>query len=178
MENPWDAKGFISGVSHPCCGRHVHEHCELEARKHSAKCPWCRADLPTNKDELKTLLSAGVRANRGWAMMQMAAVYRDDYRDNPNPTLGSDRLTIALFERAIERLCEGDEWSCKLASCAKVSLVVTLLEPRSGITEIHSDVFLRCLGLLAAAANEGHPGADHMIDKLMSLWEKATGRTL
>jgi len=168
MGDPWDARGFIAGVSHACCGRHVHKHCEIEARKHSLTCPWCRADLPTNIDELKTVLRAGVRANRGVAMMILGELCNKDSR----------RLSVALLERAIKRLSEGDEWSCKLASCAKISLVVTLVEPRSGRVEIHSDVLLRCLELLAEAAAEGHPGADPMIDKLVSVWEKAMKRTL
>ena len=65
MQNPWDEKGFISGVTHTCCGRPVHPDCELEARKHSLKCLCCRADLPTSKDELILLLRAGVRTNNG-----------------------------------------------------------------------------------------------------------------
>ena len=159
MKNPWDEEGIFSTCIHPCCGRPVHNNCEDEARKHSLKCPWCRAVLPTKIHELKLLLSAGVRANRGWAMMQMAGVYRDD----PNPKLGSDRLTVALFGRAIKRLREGDEWSCKLASVAKISLATSLLQS----SEISPDGIQHALALLHEARCEEHPGADKCIETVM-----------
>ena len=162
IENPWDATGFISGVSHSCCGRHVHKHCEIEARRHSLKCPWCRADLPTNIDELKRALRAGVRANRGVSMMMLGEIC------NKESKVGSRRLSIVLLERAIKRLSEGDEWSRKLASCAKISLVVTLIGPMSNGAELHSDEMLRCLELLCEAADEGHPGANRLIDYMVS----------
>ena len=160
IKNPWDEEGIFSTCVHPCCGRPVHNNCFDEAREHRTRtCPWCRAVIPTKIHELKLLLSAGVRANRGWAMMQMAAVYRDD----PNPKLGSDRLTISLLERAIKRLSEGDEWSCKLASCAKISLATSLLRS----AEISPDVIHHALGLLHQARREGHPGADKCIETVM-----------
>jgi len=153
MGDPWDARGFIAGVSHACCGRHVHKHCEIEARKHSLTCPWCRADLPTNIDELKTVLRAGVRANRGVAMMILGELCNKDSR----------RLSVALLERAIKRLSEGDEWSCKLASVAKISLATSLLQS----SEISPDGIQHALALLHEARCEEHPGADKCIETVM-----------
>lgn len=164
MKNPWDEKGIFSNVTHACCGRPVHIECELEARKHSLKCPWCRADLPTNKIELKLLLTAGVRTNKGWASMMLADVCSEEQK------VGSHRLSIALLERAITKLSEGDEWSCKLATCAKISLALELIGPRPlPGAKMPTDLMKQCLGLLAEAGDEGHPGAKKCIEKLKSL---------
>lgn len=162
MKNPWDEKGIFSNVTHACCGRPVHIECEFEARKHSLKCPWCRADLPTNKDELKLLLRAGVRTNKGWASMMLADVCSEEHK------VGSHRLSIALLGRAIKKLSEGDEWSCKLASCAKISLALELVDPpRSPGAEIPLDNIIQCLSLLGEAGDEGHPGAEVCSETLL-----------
>lgn len=82
--------------------------------------------------------------------------------------VGSHRLSVVLLERAIKKLSEGDEWSCKLASCAKISLALELFDPpRSPGEKIPLDNIMQCLSLLAEAANEGHPGAEVCSEALL-----------
>ena len=151
--NPWERDEDLSPYScYVCCGRPVHKKCGMEASKHKSTCPWCRAPLPTSHEEMKCLLRAGVRANRGWALFTLGEQCRGQ------TSVGSDRLAIALHERAIVHLNKDDEWSRKLASCAKMKIAVVLYNQNRSRT-MAEPVRKRIRTLLTEAAAVGHPRA-------------------
>ena len=152
IENPWDSgEGVMSSSLYACCGRPIHKNCGHEASKHKSTCPWCRAPLPTTREEMKCLLRVGVRANRGWACFSLGELYRGQ------TSVGSDRLAIALHERAIVHLND-DEWSQKLASSAKMKIAVVLYNQNRS-RPMPEPVRKRIRKLLTEAAAGGHPRA-------------------
>jgi len=115
LGNPWG--GELS--MYACCGRPVHKECGMEASKHSSTCPWCRAPLPASNEEYTCLLREGARANRGWAFFALGEHHRGE------TSFGSDRLAVALHERAIVHL-KKDDWSRNLALGSKYVIAVVL----------------------------------------------------
>ena len=98
------------------------------------------------------LLRAGVRTNRGWACFTLGEHYRGQTSE------GSDRLAIALHERAIVHLSEDEEWCRKLASCAKMKIAVVLYNQNRS-RPMPEPVRKRIRKLLTEAAAGGHPSA-------------------
>lgn len=160
IENPWNLDISDTPTFYACCGRAVHKKCGHEASKHSSSCPWCREDLPTTRGDMERLLRAGVRANRGWACFRLGEQYRLQTYE------GSDRLAIALHERAIAHLNKDDEWSRKLASCAKLKIAVVLYNQHR-THPIPESVRKRIRKLLTEAAAGGHPRAKIALEKML-----------
>ena len=151
IENPWDIGEGESSL-YACCGRPIHKKCGIGAAMYRSSCPWCRAPLPNTHEEMICLLRAGVRANRGWACFTLGEHYRGQTSE------GSDRLAIALHERAIVHLSEDDEWCRKLASCAKMNIAVVLYN-QNRYRPMAEPVRKRIRKLLTEAAAGGHPRA-------------------
>ena len=165
IENPWDLAGEgDSGTAslYACCGRPIHTNCGIGAAKYRSSCPWCRAPLPNTYEEMICLLRAGVRANRGWACFTLGEHYRSQTSE------GSERLAIALHERAIDHLDEDDEWSGKLASCAKVKIAVVLYN-QNRYRPMAEPVWKRIRKLLTEAAASGHPRAKIALETMQGI---------
>ena len=162
MKNPWDTDGgFMSYTLYACCGRPAHKKCGHEASKHRSTCPWCRAPLPASQEEKKCLLRAGARANRGWAFFALGEHYRGE------TSLGSDRLAIALHERAIVHLNK-DEWSRKLAFCSKL-IIAVILYNQNRYRPMVEPVRKRIRKLLTEAAAGGHPRAKIALETMQGI---------
>lgn len=162
IENPWDTDESVTSSLYACCGRPIHKKCGHEASKHKSTCPWCRAPLPASREEMKCLLRAGVRANKGWACFTLGEQYRGQ------TSVGSDRLAIALHERAIAHLNEDDEWSGKLASCAKMKIAVVLYNQNRS-RPMAEPVRKRIRKLLTEAAAGGHPRAKIALETMRGI---------
>ncbi len=167
IENPWDLVGDGDTASlYACCGRPIHTKCGIDAAKHRSSCPWCRAPLPATTEEYMRLLRAGARANRGWAFFALAEHYRE------KTSLGSDRLALALHERAIIHLRK-DEWSQKHALRSKYIIAVILynqhvsLYNQDNSRTMAEPVRKRIMNLLTEAAAGGHPLARIALEEMI-----------
>ena len=158
MGNPWDT----DLVYENCCGRYFHKECIETNLTHSTVCPWCRTDGRCSETEAVQLLRQHVRANRGWASFQLATRH--------SIGLGvprSIRLAKLLFERSIEQLEAGDEWSIKMAHSARYYLAITI-QKLICLGELENDD-TQCnkqFILMATAAAGGQPLAINWMERL------------
>lgn len=151
LGNPWDTETPSKVYTqYSCCGRPAHRKCAAEAARHRSTCPWCRGPLPGSNEECLCLLRAGARADRGWAFYALAEHYRGQ------TSVGSDRLAIALHERAIVHL-KKDDWSQKFVLGSKYIIAVILYNQNRSRT-LPEPVRKRIRKLLTEAAG-GHPRA-------------------
>ena len=161
LGNPWDTETPSKVYTqYSCCGRPAHRKCAAEAARHRSTCPWCRGTLPGSNEECLCLLRAGVRADRGWAFYALAEHYRGQ------TSVGSDRLAIALHERAIDHLSD-DEWSQKFVLGSKYIIAVILYNQNRSRT-LPEPVRKRIRKLLTEAAG-GHPRAKIALETMQGI---------
>ena len=146
-------------TQYSCCGRPAHRKCTAEAARHRSTCPWCRAPLPESDEEHLRSLRAGARANRGWAFYSLAEHHRGQ------TSIGSDRLALALHERAIIHLRK-DEWSQKLALNSKYIIAVILYNQNRSRT-LPEPVRKRIRKLLTEAAAGGQQEAKIVLETMV-----------
>lgn len=164
LGNPWD-----TGLTlYACCGRSVHTKCGHEASKHKSTCPWCRGPLPGSNEECLSLLRAGVCANKGWAYFRLGEHYRGQ------TSVGSDRLALALHERAIVHF-KKDIWSQKFVLGSKYIIAVILynqhaiLYNQDNSQTMSEPVRKRIRKLLTEAAAGGHPRARIALETMLGI---------